>query len=89
VLSGGSFDTAGAFGQGQYVWGKNTFGLSASGGRSDHYLNPVVPQNYTNAGTTGDFSGHFERDLTSKDRLSVIVRHELSRYELPNEQVQE
>ena len=89
VLSGGSFDTAGAFGQGQYVWGRNTFGLSASGGRSDHYLNPVVPQNYTNTGTTGDFSGHYQRDLTSKDRLSLILRHELSRYELPNEQVQE
>ena len=89
VLSGGSFDTAGAFAQGQYVWGKNTFGLSASGDMTSHYLNPVVPQNFTNKGTTGDFSGHFQRDLTSKDRLSIIVRHELSRYELPNEQVQE
>ena len=49
----------------------------------------MVPQNYTNTGTIGDFSAHYQRDLTSKDRLSVIVRHELSRYELPNEQVQE
>ncbi len=89
VLSGGSFDTAGAFAQGQYVWGKNTFGISASGDMTSHYLNPVVPQNYTNTGTIGDFSAHYQRDLTSKDRLSVIVRHELSRYELPNEQVQE
>ena len=89
VLSGGSFDTAGAFAQGQYVWGKNTFGLSASGDMTSHYLNPVVPQNFTNTGTIGDFSAHYQRDLTSKDRLSVIVRHELSRYELPNEQVQE
>src|ERR1700722_7198708 len=89
VLSGGSFDTAGAFAQGQYVWGKNTFGASASGARSDHYLNPVVPQNYTNTGTTGDFSGHYERDLTPNDRLNIILRHELSRYELPNEQIQE
>ncbi|MGO9305965.1 MAG: TonB-dependent receptor plug domain-containing protein, partial [Candidatus Korobacteraceae bacterium] len=89
VLSGGSFDTAGAFAQGQYVWGKNTIGLSASGDMTSHYLNPVVPQNFTNTGTTGDFSGHYQRDLTSKDRLSLIVRRELSRYELPNEQVQE
>jgi len=89
VLSGGSFATAGAFAQGQYVRGKNTFGLSASGDMTSHYLNPVVPQNFTNTGTTGDFSAHYQRDLTSKDRLSVIVRHELSRYELPNEQVQE
>lgn len=89
ALSGGSFDTAGAFARGQYVWGKNTFGISASGDMTSHYLNPVVPQNFTNNGTIGDFSAHYQRDLTSKDRLSVIVRHELSRYELPNEQVQE
>ncbi|HTU32665.1 MAG TPA: TonB-dependent receptor [Candidatus Acidoferrum sp.] len=89
VLSGGSFDSAGAFAEGQYVWGKNVFGASASGDMTSHYLNPVVLQNYTNKGTLGDFSAHYQRDLTSKDRLSVIVRHELSRYELPNEQVQE
>ena len=57
VLSGGSFDTAGAFAQGQYTWGKNTFGASASGSMTDHYFNPVVPQNYSNTGTLGDFSG--------------------------------
>ena len=49
----------------------------------------MVPQNYTNSGTLGDFSVNYERDLTSKDRLRFIVRHEFSRYELPNEQVQE
>jgi hypothetical protein len=89
VLSGGSFDSAGAFAEAQYVWGKNTIGGSASGSMTDHYLNPVVPQNFTNTGTLGDFSAHYERDLTSKDRLSLTVRHELSRYELPNEQVQQ
>jgi hypothetical protein len=89
VLSGGSFDTAGAFAEGQYVWGNNTLGVSASGDLTAHYLNPVVIQNYTNRGTVGDFSVHYQRDLTPKDRLSLIVRHELSRYELPNEQVQE
>jgi hypothetical protein len=89
VLSGGSFDTAGAFFKGQYVWGKNAFGVSASGGGTAHYLNPVVTQNYTNRGTTGDFSADYERDFTSDDRLTMSVRHELSRYELPNEQVQE
>jgi len=89
VLSGGTFDTAGISAQGQYTWGKNAFGASASGSMTDHYLNPVVPQNYTNTGTLGDFSVNYERDLTSKDRLRFIVRHELSRYDIPNEQVQE
>jgi Outer membrane protein beta-barrel family/TonB-dependent Receptor Plug Domain len=89
VLSGGSFDSAGAFAQGQYAWGKNVFGASASGGMTSHYLNPVVIQNYTNRGTLGDFSANYQRDLTPKDRLSLSVRHELSRYELPNEQLQQ
>src|SRR5690348_4748181 len=56
VLSGGSFDTAGAFGQAEYAWGKNSFTASASGNMTDRYLNPPVLQNFTNTGTTGDFS---------------------------------
>ncbi len=89
VLSGGSFDTAGAFVEAQYVAGKNTFGGSASGNMTAHYLNPVVPENFTNRGTTGDFSARYEREFTPEDRLSVIVRHELSRYEIPNEHLQQ
>jgi hypothetical protein len=89
VLSGGSFDSATAAVQAQDVWGKNTFAFSASGSMTDHYLNPVVPQNFTNKGTLGDFSIRYERELTPKDRLRLIVRHELARYEIPNELVQE
>ena len=89
VLSGGSFASAGAFAEAQEVWGKNTFGASGAGSMTDHYLNPVVPQNYSNTGTVGDFSINYERDLTSKDRLRFIARHELSRYDIPNERVQQ
>lgn len=89
VISGGSFDTAGAFAEGQYAWGENTLGATASGSMTGHYLNPVVPENYSNTGTLGDFSVHYQRDLTPNDRLSFIVRHELSRYDIPNELVQQ
>ncbi|MGA9392845.1 MAG: TonB-dependent receptor [Candidatus Sulfotelmatobacter sp.] len=89
VLAGGSFDTAGAFASVQDSWGHNTISASAAGNMTAHYLNPVVPENYTNRGTTGDFSFSYARDLTPKDRLSLDVRHELSRYEIPNEQPQE
>jgi outer membrane cobalamin receptor len=89
VLSGGSFDTAGGFASGQYQWGKNVLGISASGDMTSHYLNPVVPQNFTNKGTTGDFSVRYERDLTDRDRISLSVRHEISRYEIPNELIQQ
>lgn len=89
VLSGGSYDSAGAFAQGQYAWGRDWFGASASGAMTSHYLNPVVVRNYTNRGTLGDFSANYQRDLTPQDRLNFSVRHELSRYELPNEQLQQ
>jgi outer membrane cobalamin receptor len=89
VLSGGSFDTAGAFALVQYLWGKNTLAASASGDMTDRYLNPVVPQNFTNQATSGDFALSYERDLTDRDRISVSLRHELSRFQIPNEQVQQ
>ncbi len=89
VLDGGSFDTAGAFAQVQDVWKGNTLGASASGSMTSHYLNPVVPENYTNNGTTGDFAVNYERDLTPSDRIGAIVRHSLSRFQIPNEQVQQ
>jgi outer membrane cobalamin receptor len=89
VLSGGSFNTGSAFAQGQYLWGKNTLGGSASGSESAHYLNPVVPQNFSNTGTQADFSLHYSRDFSPSDQLGLIVRHELSRYDIPNEMVQQ
>ena len=89
VLDGGSFDTGGPFAQVQDVWKGNTFGASASGSMTSHYLNPVVPGNYTNNGTTGDFAVNYERDLTPSDRIGAIVRHSLSRFQIPNEQVQQ
>jgi hypothetical protein len=89
VLSGGSFDSTGAFAKGQYAWGKNTIGGSISGSMTEHYLNPVVPQNYSNTGTVGDFSMNYARDLTPNDRVRFIVWHELARYDIPNEMVQQ
>jgi len=89
VLGGGSYDTANSYGQLQQVWGRNTLGASASGSMSAHYLNPVVPENFTNRGTTGDGSVRFDSDATSQDRISITVRHEFSRFEIPNEMVQQ
>ncbi len=89
VLSGGSYATGSSYARLQDLQGRNTLSASASGSMSAHYLNPVVPENYTNRGTTGDFSTHFERDLTEDDRLNLSIRHELSRYEIPNERVQQ
>jgi hypothetical protein len=89
TLFGGTYETAGISTQDQYTWKGNTLGISASGDMTAHYLNPVVPENYTNHGTSGSFSASYERELTPKDRLTFIVRHELARYQIPNELVQQ
>jgi hypothetical protein len=89
VLSGGSFDSVAAYGRGQYTWGKNTVDGSANGSMTDHYLNPVVPQNYSNTGTLGDFTLGYARALTPSDKLKLTVWRELARYDIPNELVQQ
>jgi outer membrane cobalamin receptor len=89
VLAGGSFATADGYLLAQYGWGKNTLGVNAEGAATDRYANPPVLQNYTNNGTTGDFGASYERDFTNHDHLGLSVRHELSRFLVPNEQVQQ
>lgn len=89
VLAGGGYDTAIGYGQIQQKWGSNVLGASAAGSMTSHYLNPVVPENYTNNGTTGDFSTRYEHDFTQNDRLWMSVRHEFSRFQIPNELVQQ
>ena len=89
VLGGGSYDTLQSFGQLQNTWGKNSLSASAAGSTTAHYLNPVVPENFTNKGTTGDFAIRYERNFTPGDRLTLSVRHELSRFQIPNELIQQ
>jgi Carboxypeptidase regulatory-like domain len=89
TLFGGTYATGAIDTQDQYTWKGNTLGVSGAGSMTGHYLNPVVPENYTNNGTTGSFSTNYERDLTQKDRLTLIVSHDLARYEIPNELVQQ
>jgi outer membrane cobalamin receptor len=88
-LSGASFDTAAGSGALQYGWGKNTLSASAGGSRTDRYLNAPILQNYSNRGTTGEFAGNYERDMTESDRLNISVRREFSRFLVPNEQLQQ
>jgi outer membrane cobalamin receptor len=89
VLAGGSFATADGYLLTEYGWGKNTLGVSAQGAMTDRYLSSPVLQNYTNTGTTGDFGVSYERDFSDHDRMGLSVRHEISRFLVPNEQVQQ
>ena len=89
VLSGGSFDTGSAYLEGQYGWNMNTFTLSASATSTDRYLDPPVLQNYTNHGTLADFMAHYERDLSDKDRIGIVLRRQQSKFLVPDEILQE
>lgn len=89
VLAGGSYDTASSFGELHYQRGRSTLGAAASGSTTAHYLNPVVTENYTNTAKTGDFSGNLVEDFTARDRLHLDLRHEFSRFLVPNELVQQ
>lgn len=89
VATGGSYNTAAGYGRIQQVFGKNTLGATASGSMTSHYLNPVVPENFTNKGTTGDFSALYERTLGQRDQINFTARHEFSRFLIPNEHIQQ
>src|ERR1700730_14999748 len=89
VLTGGSFATGSAYVLGEYARRKDAVSFSVDGARTDRFLNPPVVQNYSNQATTGDFSARYERDFSESDRLGLTVRHGLSRFEVPNEQLQQ
>jgi hypothetical protein len=89
TLLGGSYATGAIETQDEYTWGKNSVGFSGTGNMTSHYLNPVVPENYTNNGTSGDFSLNYQRKFTAKDHLAMIVSHALARYAIPNELIQQ
>jgi outer membrane cobalamin receptor len=89
VASGGSFGTADGYLMVQQGWGKNTLGVSAEGALTDRYLDPPVLSNFTNRATTSSFAAHYERDLTDRDRLGFIVRHEQAVFQVPNEFLQQ
>ncbi len=88
-LAGGSFDTASGYLATQYGWGRNTMTLSADASETDRYLDPPVTQNYANRGTTGDLMAHYERDINDRNRIGIVLRREESKFEVPNEIVQQ
>lgn len=89
VLDGGSFASAGASAQAQYLREKNSIAATASGSRTNRYLNPVVLQNFTNTGTLGNFALHYDHTQGPNDKLTFSLRRGFSHYDIPNELVQQ
>jgi outer membrane receptor for Fe3+-dicitrate len=78
-------DTAGV----SFSEGPNRFSVSGQGFHTDRYLDPPVLANYTNRGNAAGFSASYERDFSRNDRLRLSVSHNVVRFLVPNELVQQ
>jgi outer membrane cobalamin receptor len=85
----GSFSTLNGSAGVSYVREADRFSVGGEGFHTERYLDPPVLANYTNHGTAGGFSASYERDLSASDRLRVSVTHNVVRFLVPNELVQQ
>jgi outer membrane cobalamin receptor len=88
-VNGGSFSTASGSAAISYVHDKNRFVVSGNGFHSGRYLDPPVLENFTNRGNAGGFSASYEREFSGSDRLRVTLFHNVVRFLVPNELVQQ
>lgn len=87
--NGGSFATGGGSVAISYGRARDQVAFRGYGFRSGRYLDPPVPENFTNTGDAGGFSSSYEIDLSDRDRVRVSVTHDLSRFSVPNYLVQD
>jgi hypothetical protein len=88
-LIGGSFATTNGSAGVSYSHGKDRFTVSGDGFHIERYLDPPVLANYTNRATAGGFSASYERDFSDRDRLRLTISHNVVRFLVPNELVQQ
>ena len=86
---GGSFSTVNGAAGVSYAQGANRFSANAQGFHTERYLDPPVLANYTNRGNAAGLSASYERDFSASDRLRVSVMHNVIRFLVPNELVQQ
>ncbi len=86
---GGSFSSLDATAAISFSEGPNRFSVSGQGFHTDRYLDPPVLANYTNRGNAAGFSASYERDFSRNDRLRLSVSHNVVRFLVPNELVQQ
>src|SRR5437879_7339626 len=86
---GGSFSTLNGAAGLSYAQEAERFSIAGEGFHTDRYLDSPVPGNYTNQGNAAGFSVSYERDFSTSDRLRVTVMHNVVRFLVPNELVQQ
>lgn len=87
--SGGSFDTGSGFLTASYGWNGSALTVSAFGAHTDHYLDPPVLGNFTNSATLDGMTAVFDHDLSPADRIHLSIQRRQTRFEVPNENLQE
>src|SRR3984893_1034429 len=88
-LNGGSFSTFSSSATLSYAAGENRFSISGNGFHTDRYLDPPVLENFTNRGNAAGFSVSYEREFSGSDRLRFTIIHNVVRFLVPNELVQQ
>ena len=88
-LQSGSFGQYSSFASLQYSRGRNSFGASGEGFRTDRYLDPPVVENYTNHASGGGFSVRFDRDWSAADSTRLYAHSRRTGFLVPNEQLQQ
>jgi hypothetical protein len=86
---GGSFGTTNGSASVSYSQGKNRFSISGDAFHTERYLDPPVLANYTNRASASGFSASYERDFSDRDRLRLTISHNVVRFLVPNELVQQ
>jgi hypothetical protein len=86
---GGSLGTANGSAGVSYSHGRDRFSVSGDAFHTERYLDPPVLANYTNRASAGGFSGSYERDFSQRDRLRLTVSHNVVRFLVPSELVQQ
>src|SRR5262249_20120074 len=87
--SGSSFSSAGTSAEISYARDKSRISFAGQGFHTDRYLDPPILQNFTNRENGNGFSVSYERDSSDRDRLRLSVSHNVVRFLVPNELIQQ
>jgi outer membrane cobalamin receptor len=85
----GSFGTLQGHVSGQYGAGATIAGGSIQGARTDRFLDPPDPENFSNTASDAGGSARLEHDFTDRDRLRLYVHSRRVGFLVPNEEEQE
>jgi outer membrane cobalamin receptor len=88
-ITGGSFATASGGATARYGWERRAVSVSASGARTDRYLDPPTEDNFTNHGSLGGITAGYDDQITDRDRIRITAHHRSTDFLVPNERVQE